>query len=110
VQILKLVDEKLDPVYDANAAEKTELIERVTKLGEGEINQHCINQVKSIQSAWRLTGACRQKQDRALWKEFSDATNQIFETHRGKKREEYAATTEHVRRARDIIKTLSSLS
>lgn len=109
-KILKLVDEKLDPVYDANAAEKTELIERVTKLGEGEINQHCINQVKSIQSAWRLTGACRQKQDRALWKEFSDATNQIFETHRGKKREEYAATTEHVRRARDIIKTLSSLS
>ncbi len=108
--ILKLIDEKLDPVYEANAAEKKELIERVTKLGEGEINQHCINQVKSLQSAWRLSGACRQKEDRALWNEFSKATNQIFETHRGKRREEHAASFEHVRRAREIIKTLSSIN
>ena len=109
-KILNLIDEKLDPVYDANASEKKDLIEKVTKLGEGAINQHCINQVKSLQSAWRLSGACRQKEDRALWQEFNKATNQIFETHRGKKREEHAASFEHVRRARDIIKTLSSIS
>lgn len=109
-KILNLIDEKLDPVYEANAREKNELIEKVTKLGEGEINQHCINQVKSLQSAWRLSGACRQKEDRALWQKFSKATNQIFEAHRDKKREEHAASFEHVRRARDIIKTLSSIS
>jgi len=108
-EILKLIDAKLDPVYDANAAEKKDLIAKVSKLGEGDINQHCINQVKSLQSAWRLSGACRQKDDRALWKEFSAATNQIFETHRSKQREEHAASFEHVRRAREIIKTLSTI-
>ena len=108
-KILKLLDAKLDPVYEANAAEKKELIERVGKLGEGEINQHAINQVKSLQSAWRLSGACRQKDDRALWNEFRTATNKIFDTHRGKQREEHAASFEHVRRAREIIKTLSSI-
>lgn len=109
-RILSLIDEKLDPVYEANAAEKKDLIERVNKLGEGEVNQHCINQVKSLQSAWRLSGACRQKEDRALWDEFRTATNKIFDVHRGKKREEHAANFEHVRRAREIIATLSSIS
>ncbi len=109
-KILNLIDEKLDPVYEKNAAEKKELIERVNKLGEGDINQHCINQVKSLQSAWRLSGACRQKEDRALWNEFSKATNQIFDVHRSKKREEHAASFEHVRRAREIIATLSSVN
>jgi len=108
-KILKLLDAKLDPVYEANASEKKELIAKVTKLGEGDINQHSINQVKSLQSAWRLSGACRQKDDRALWNEFRTATNKIFDTHRGKQREEHAASFEHVRRAREIIKTLSSI-
>ncbi len=107
-KILKLIDEKLDPVYDANAAVKKDLIEKITKLGDAEITQHSINQVKSLQSAWRLSGACRQKEDRALWQEFSSATNKIFDAHRSKKREEHAASFEHVRRAREIIKTLSS--
>lgn len=108
-EILKLIDAKLDPIYEANATEKKDLIAKVTKLGEGDINQHCINQVKSLQSAWRLSGACRQKDDRALWNEFRAATNKIFDTHRSKQREEHAASFEHVRRAREIIKTLSSI-
>ncbi len=108
-KILTLLDGKLDPVYEANAAEKKDLIERVTKLGEGDINQHGINQVKSLQSAWRLSGACRQKDDRALWKEFSAATNQVFEKFRGIKREQHAASVEHVVRAREIIRTLATI-
>ena len=35
--ILKLLNEKLDPMYEANAEEKRELIARVKKLGEGDI-------------------------------------------------------------------------
>ena len=96
-KILNLIDAKLDPVYEANAAEKKDLIAKVTKLAEADINQHSINQVKSLQSAWRLSGACRQKDDRALWNEFRTATNKIFDTHRGKQREEHAASFAHVR-------------
>ena len=108
-RILQSIDEKLAPVYDANAAEKSELIAKVVKLGEGEINQHCINQVKSLQSAWRLSGSCRQKDDRALWKEFSQVTNKVFDEYHGKRREQQAASVAHVKRAREIINTLASV-
>jgi len=107
--ILKLLNEKLDPMYEANAEEKRELIARVKKLGEGEINQHSVNQVKSLMSAWRLSGVCRPKDDKVLWEEFRTASNQIYDSHRGKQREQREAELEHVKRAREIIKTIASV-
>lgn len=108
-KILKLIDEKLDPVYEANAEEKRELIARVSKLGEGDINQHSVNQVKSLMSAWRLSGVCRPKDDKVLWQEFRTASNKIYDAHRGRQREQQAAGLEHVRRAREIIKTIAAI-
>jgi len=107
--ILKLLNEKLDPMYEANAEEKRELIARVKKLGEGDISQHSVNQVKSLMSAWRLSGVCRPKDDKVLWEEFRTASNQIYDTHRGKQREQREAELEHVKRAREIIKTIASV-
>ena len=107
--ILKLLNEKLDPMYEANAEEKRELIARVKKLGEGDISQHSVNQVKSLMSAWRLSGVCRPKDDKILWEEFRTASNQIYDTHRGKQREQREAELEHVKRAREIIKTIASV-
>lgn len=96
-------------MYEANAEEKRELIARVKKLGEGDISQHSVNQVKSLMSAWRLSGVCRPKDDKVLWEEFRTASNQIYDTHRGKQREQREAELEHVKRAREIIKTIASV-
>ncbi len=104
--LIKTLNDKLDPVYEANAAEKSELIAKVKQLGEGEINQHCINQVKRLQSVWKTGGIMRRKTDQALWKEFNAACGEIFNTHREHQREHYKSSVAHVTRARAIIDEL----
>jgi len=108
-KILTLLNEKLDPMYEANANEKRELIEKVVKLGEGDINQHSVNQVKSLMSAWRRSGVCRPKDDKLLWEEFRTASNVVYDRHRGKQREQREAELEHVKRAKEIIRTIASI-
>jgi len=109
-KILSGIDEKLQPTYDASAAEKSDLIAKVTALGEGDINQHCINQVKRLQSMWRRTGVTRRKDDQKLWTQFNDICSTIYQSHRGQQREQYAASMEHVTRARQIIAELKNIS
>lgn len=108
-KVLADIDQKLQPAYDAGSAEKTDLIAKVTALSEGEINQHCMNQVKKLQSMWRRTGVSRRKDDQKLWAEFNDACSKIYQTHRGHQREQYAASMEHVTRARQIITELKNV-
>jgi hypothetical protein len=108
--LIKSLNDKLDPVYEANATEKSELIAKVKQLGEGEINQHCINQVKRLQSVWKTGGIMRRKTDQALWKEFNAACGEIFNTHRAHQREQYKSSVEHVTRARAIIDELKTIA
>lgn len=103
---LAALNDKLAPAYEHGTQEKEALIERVRILGEGDINQHCINQVKRLQSQWRRTGIVERADDQRLWKAFNQACSAIYDVHRGKKREQYAASVEHVKRAREIIKLL----
>jgi hypothetical protein len=105
-EVLATLNSKLEPAYEQGAAEKEALIERVKTLGEGEVNQHCINQVKRLQSQWRRTGIVRRADDQRLWKAFNQACSDVYDVHRGKQKEQYDASMEHVKRARAIIKTL----
>lgn len=104
--VLAALNKKLQPAYEQGRQEKEELITRVKTLGEGEINQHCMNQVKRLQSQWRRTGIVERADDQRLWKEFNQACSEIYDVHRGKKKEQYAASVEHVKRAREIIREL----
>ncbi|MEM7257051.1 MAG: DUF349 domain-containing protein, partial [Pseudomonadota bacterium] len=105
-EALATLNSKLAPVYEQGKQEKQSLIDRVVALGEGEVNQHCINQLKTIQSQWRRTGIVERADDQRLWKAFNQAGSAIYDVHRGKQKEQYAASVEHVKRAREIIKTL----
>lgn len=107
--ILAALNEKLEPAYSAGAAEKTELIEKVKALSEGDINQHCINQLKRLQSMWKRTGTTRRADDQKLWTVFNDSCSEIYNKYREIQREHYAASVEHVTRARQIIAELKAV-
>jgi len=108
--VLKPLDEKLAEQYDANALEKRDLIEKVQKLAEAEINQHSANQAKRLQSAWKQVGIVRRKDDQALWEEFNAHCKVIHSHQHAAEREKYQASMSHVFRARDIIKALRKIS
>lgn len=105
-QLLKPVEAKLTEQHDANAVIKKDLIEKVTKLATGEINQHAANQARSLQSNWKAVGITRRKEDQELWEQFNSQCRIIFKTIKDAEREKYKASMGHVFRAKDIIKTL----
>ncbi len=105
-EVLKPLDEKLAVQYDANAEIKKDLIEKVTKLAEGEINQHAANQARSLQANWKAVGITRRKEDQAMWEQFNEQCRTIFKTIKDAEREKYKASMGHVFRAKDIIKEL----
>jgi len=96
--------------YEANAALKKELIEKVESLANAEITQHSANQAKRLLSAWKLVGVMRRKEDQALWDVFNSHLGTIFKHQHKVEREKQRAGLEHVYRARDIIKRLKTLA
>lgn len=108
--VLKPLEEKLTVQYDANVLEKKDLIEKIQKLAEAEINQHSANQAKKLQSSWKQVGVVRRKDDQALWEEFNTHCKVIYKHQHEQKREQYQASMSHVFRARDIIKELRKIS
>lgn len=108
--ILNPFEEKLAEQYDANAVLKNELIEKVQKLAEAEINQHSVNQTRSLQSAWKQIGIMRRREDQTLWESFNGHCRTIFKQQHASEREQYKASMGHVFRARDIIKSLKQIA
>jgi len=78
--VLSPVEEKLAEQYSANGALKQELIDKVAKLAEGDINQHAANQARSLQANWKNVGITRRKEDQVLWEAFNSHCRTIFKT------------------------------
>jgi len=108
--VLKPFNEKLTVQHEANVLEKRDLIEKIQKLAESEINQHSANQAKRLQSAWKQVGIVPRKDDQALWEEFNGHCKTIYKHQHEAQREKYQASMSHVFRAREIIKTLRQIS
>ncbi len=109
-EVLKPLETRLSSQYEANAAIKQDLVEKVQKLAEAEINQHSANQAKSLQSAWKQVGIMRRKDDQALWESFNGHCRTIFKHQHAVQKEKYQASMSHVFRARDIIKVLKQIA
>ncbi len=103
------VEQLIAPHFAAGETERQEIIEKTRKLAGNEINQHVINQAKSLQAAWKVCGPASRKNDRKLWTEFNELCGQIFNKHREEQRAQYKAGMAHVDRGREIVKTIRSL-
>lgn len=103
------IEQLIAPHFVAGETERQELIERARKLSEGEINQHAINQAKSLQAAWKVCGPASRKNDRKLWNEFNELNGKIFGKHREDQQAQYKAGMAHVDRGREIVKAIRAL-
>ena len=107
---LKPFEALLVEEYERNEAEKQSLVERMTALAAGEIDQHTANRAKSLQSAWKLVGPTRRRQDQTLWEAFNEQARTVFSARREASREQSRAELAHVHRGRAIVDELKKLS
>ncbi len=77
-ELLAKLDQYLDGEREANLVLKTQIVTAAEDLIEHEDLDHAINEAKSLQRRWQNIGITKHKQDRALWKKFRAACDQIF--------------------------------
>ena len=108
--LLTVFNEKLNAQYDANASIKAELVERVRKLSEADINQHLVNETRKLQNSWKQVGVMRRKQDQELWEHFNGVCREIYKQHHTAQKEKTESGLKHVREARELIKAGKALA
>lgn len=106
---LKPAEELLSVEYERNEAVRQELVDKMAALAEGEITQHSANQAKRLQSAWKLVGITRRKQDQVLWEAFNGHAKKVFGSRRDAAKAENRSALAHVYRGREIVDELRKL-
>ncbi len=107
---LKPAEALLLEEYSRNEAARQELVDKMAALAEGEVTQHSANQAKSLQSAWKLVGITRRKQDQLLWEAFNGHAKKVFGSRRDAAKAENRSALAHVFRGREIVDELRKLA
>lgn len=92
--LLSQLDEKLDAERAKNLDLKASVVERAEALVAHEDLTQAMNDAKQLQQEWQGIGITEHKKDRALWKRFRTACDQVFarrDQERDARNEEFAA-------------------
>jgi hypothetical protein len=76
---LKRLQDRLDAWYAQNIAEKKTLIERAKQLGTKADNREAIDTAKHLQQLWKQVGVVEREQEQALWSEFREHCDAVFQ-------------------------------
>ena len=76
---LKRLQDRLDGWYAQNIAEKKSLIERAKQLSAKPDNREAIDTAKHLQQLWKKVGVVEREQEQALWSEFREHCDAVFQ-------------------------------
>lgn len=100
---------KLSEAYEAHRAAKEALVARARELTEQSDLHQAIEGAKQLQAQWKTVGQCRPRDDQALWKQFRQHCDAIFE----RRQEQFQAADQernaHAEEAERIIQQLRGL-
>jgi len=77
--LLEPLQARLDAEYSANVQARRDLIARAGALLELEDTRQAIEQAKDLQHAWRSAGLVPRHLDNALWQEFRQQCDAVFQ-------------------------------
>jgi hypothetical protein len=70
---------RLDAWHAQNAAEKHSLIQRAQQLRTKDDSREAVDAIKRLQLLWKETGAAQHHQEQALWNEFREQCDAVFQ-------------------------------
>ncbi len=76
---LKRLQDRLDGWYAQNIAEKKLLIGRAKALAAKTDNREAIDAAKHLQQLWKQVGVVEREQEQALWNEFREHCDAVFQ-------------------------------
>jgi hypothetical protein len=97
--LLGTLRSRLDEEHGRNVSAKRDLIARAAQLAALEDTRAAIEEVKSLQAAWKSTGPVPRRQDEALWTEFRQHCDAVFERSSQQRASHEAALGQHHARA-----------
>ncbi|MFD2229974.1 DUF349 domain-containing protein [Alkalimarinus sediminis] len=89
-ELLAKLDQYLDDERERNKQLKQDIVEKAQSLITHEPLSEAIESAKTLQSEWQKVGITLHKDDRALWKEYRAACDEIF-----KRRDEANESKQH---------------
>jgi hypothetical protein len=78
--IMASLQSRLDVEYARNIKERKLLIDRAQRLLASEDSRKAIDEVKELQQKWKVVGPVPRDADRALWQEFQQHCDALFQT------------------------------
>ncbi|WP_250657708.1 DUF349 domain-containing protein [Alkalimarinus coralli] len=101
-ELLAKMDQYLNDERSRNKALKQAIVEKTQALVTHEPLSEAIEQAKSLQSEWQKVGITLHKDDRALWKEYRAACDEIFKRRDAENESKQQAINEAIAQAEAI--------
>jgi len=101
---------KLTPVYDANIAQKHQLIEQAKALSEADLKEESLPRLQQLQTRWKQIGISRRKEDQAAWTLFKNATDAAYEKIQGARQNKRETENQQIDPFRDIARKITTLA
>ena len=92
-ETMRRLQSRLDAWYERNVADKQSLVKRARHLLAQQDSREAIEAVKSLQILWKETGVAPRDQDQALWSEFREVCDAVYQK-REQAHMEYTAALE----------------
>lgn len=77
-EVLKNLQDRLDAQYRTNSEHKQSLIQQVQRLSNEPDTRKAIEDVKRLQTAWKMTGLVSHQEDQRLWEEFRQYCDAVY--------------------------------
>ncbi len=104
------IEQRLENSYYQQIIEKRRgLIERLTRLAEGDISAHVEHQVQLLQSAWKQAESLPKKMDAPLWNDFKQQLDIFYQKRRDQNQQKRQQANQPLDQAKAIITELKQL-
>lgn len=101
---------RLDAEYERNAKEKRGLVDRAQRLVASTDSRKATEDVKELQRKWQGIGPAARREERALWDEFRQHCDAVFEKRLQDSAEFAAALRANRSRALELCERLEQLA
>jgi len=108
--LMDKISSRLDEAFEKVELSKRRLINEARALSHESDLKAAIDKAKSLQAEWQRLGSGRRKVDQALWREFREPIDPLFEKLDGERKQRQEVNREQVAELEDLCQQAEALA